>query len=36
MDFSRMVHNDGDLLWVIPVKMASELLPLGERLRRPK
>jgi hypothetical protein len=29
-------HGDGDPLWVEPMKMAPELLLLGERLRPPK
>jgi hypothetical protein len=31
-----MAHSDGDPLLVVPMKIASELPPLGERLRPPK
>jgi hypothetical protein len=31
-----MVHNDGDLLLVVPMKTTPKSLPFGERLRLPK
>jgi hypothetical protein len=35
-DSSRGVRRDGDPLCIIPMNMAPESLPWGERLRRPK
>jgi hypothetical protein len=35
-DSSGVVHREGDPLWIIPTKMASESHPKGERLQWPK
>jgi hypothetical protein len=36
MESSIMARSDGDLLCVVPTKIASKWLPMGERLRLPK